>query len=285
VQLAEKSASEEPGSKPSFTTDDASRTTDPAIRDQLTVYAEGREVEHSFEKESKRLQIEEDKFRALSQQSMRLGENIGSLAPPSDAGATDGKPRSGMQRGPAGAEAKLLDANVENQESQSAVTNSKDDPNSKDSTSKKISGAAPGSDIAASQTTSLRALLKKRMNKDKNEAEDKLDKKIDREALEGATFGKGLNPPPGFLRAGGGKEGKPFFADDVLAAAGARENAFSMRAEDSSAELTKLIQSAGWEAHDQAQAGLLGIDTASLFDRIRQAHRACLARDCVAGGR
>ncbi|HEY8280298.1 MAG TPA: hypothetical protein VIH99_11785 [Bdellovibrionota bacterium] len=136
------------------------------------------------------------------------------------------------------------------------------------------SGAAAGKG-SRSHIDALRDNLRKQMAGGKGVGADgKPAKGADKDALDGTNFEKSLNPT---MLGEVSRDGR-LLSESGSAPSGA--GGFSLGSGDASSELNKLVGEGRGLASDQWN-GLLGIESKSLFDRVRHAHRSCLEKHCL----
>jgi len=269
----------------SFTADDALRANDDGIMRELSMTVESSAQVKDFSKEAKKAKAEEDKFHALAQETDRRVQAL-QVVPgsPSFGGPTaPGIAASSIATSPAESESKSADSPL-------ALT-AKEVLAPEKSTAKPMAAsagidgglsgksAAVTTPLANGTSSELRDRLRKRLA-DRGDAGGTADTHDAHDALDGTSFGQqgSLVQAPGIrVPASVAVPAGKSIAEEVMADfSSQREKRFTMRSSEVDAELRRLTQQA-------SEAGLLGLESASLFDRVRQAHRSCLQRDCVNG--
>ncbi|MGZ3721035.1 MAG: hypothetical protein ACXWR1_21890 [Bdellovibrionota bacterium] len=267
----------------SFTAEDALRANNDGIMRELSMTVESAAQVKDFSNEAKKAKAEEDKFHALALETDRRVQGLQNAtgSTPSFAGGAAAIAASSIATSAPSPEAKPADSGLAldakfNPVAEKGVT-------AKAAVNGSLSGrsanlADPGA--AASGTSSeLRERLRKRLA-DRSKTGGADETHDARDALDGTTFGRtgGLDPSqlvraPASAASPAGKS----IAEEVMGDfSSLKEKRFTMKGSDIDAELHRLTLEA-------SEAGLLGEESVSLFDRVRRAHKSCLQRDCVNG--
>lgn len=269
---------------PAFSRQDAQAATVRGLRGDLELFADNGEAEKYYQKEADKAADDQKKLAVLAKETesrvRNLGRASGARAP---AAATQALPEPATNFTSA---AKPEGGN----RSTIAVTRREELPPGGGPEDREPGGGGkgPGADASAVSAAggfragaggghkgpSLRDMLKQRLS-------DKGGR--DRDALDGKSFGNGLERAGSGLRGAG--NGNAGVAAEVLAGAergqlGGNGQAFGIGAEETSQQMRRMLREAGIEG-DQERTGLLGMDTVSLFERVRQAHRSCEVQGCV----
>lgn len=270
-RLFERAVSGQP-----FTPADAQGAQSAFVRDALDLYAETEAQESHYQREGEKSAKSETEFRQLAQRTETragtLGQATGGRAPAADYPLSNGAPApaGGKTSAPLGQSTIA----VTNGGSAAGETRAR-----KTEAFLPAAGAGKG-DKSVSQNAGgrpgasgpgLRDLLKRRLAE------------------------KGKASQPGGAVTGGARdlerrgkalwsEGEPpvadFAADMLAEAEQGKAPDYAIGAEETSRQLQRMMADAGLE-DGQGGTGLLGVDTANLFERVRHAHRSCQARDCV----
>jgi len=256
--------------KASFTEEEAKKISDPGLREDLSLFAEADQLDRSLEQEDQRLKADEEKYEALAHQSENRAGALNHIA-----GQGFAEQASANSQATISAPAASLAGGLRVEEAGGASLYLEAGLNSKKNRGK-ISFSAPAAGTgepgarAPSHSQTLRNALRKRL-----QADGESDVKgRDKDAFEGDAFNKGLNK--GGVSLAGEKPEKAHMAQELLSEARFwNKGAISSSAADVQATIE------GFEREIASVTGLLGMETASLFDRVRAAHRSCVARDCV----
>ncbi len=254
VNQAEASRERKPGS---FTVQNAENAYDPGIRGALTTFAEAAELKEDSAKAENYFLEEAAQFRGLARQS---GARALSLQSGRENAAV-------AARGIASLDSKSLVAraagtDLDAGEGAAALTAGEPGPTA--GGDKLVLASSVGN--GASRDAKLRALRDSLQRKVGSEGE-----KANPEAL-GDSFQKGLGLPQFMTSADVPEAGS--LTGDLIAEARAAGGS-SSRAHSG---LQDLFEGASLGS---LGSGLLGVETADLFQRVRKAHESCVLRECV----
>lgn len=263
-----------------FTRRDASAAYDRVVREELVNIVEMRELDKSYRQESERSSVREAEFQGLAEKSgsraqalgfgsKRIESNRALLLAPSMDGTlpkSDAVNRSTIAEAQR-SETPAASASQKISSSESGKTGSRGSPGGK--FTDKTSFRAP-----SSSSGGLRDLLRRRL---KGEA--------------GATGASGLKSANAGASGRGarGEASEQSAADlaaELIASAetelkpGAAFSGIEISAEETERQRRSLMSEAGMD-ETQGSTGLLGAESGTLFDRVRHAHRGCLARGCL----
>lgn len=265
-----------------FTAQEAQAAQSPFVRDALERYGESGAQEVEYQRESEKSAKSEAAMKQLAQRTEtragNLGQVQGSRAPATYYPQNNGAPAAPAGKRPAAPGAQSTIAVVARD---SLPGDGR--PGGVDAPGARAGGKSPGGDsgvaagAGAQQSAGgragpgLRELLKRRLGEKGGRG--------GRAGEAGVLAGRDLE------RRGSGlwAEGEPAvsgFAAEVLAEAERKPPDFTIGAEETSRQLQQMITEAGI-GEGQGGSGLLGMDSATLFERVRHAHRSCQARDCV----
>lgn len=282
---------------PGISRKDAASAYDPGMRDLLKQLVEIRESEREFEeeaKESARRELEfsgvadkaEERAKSLGFQwekepaaranhSYTADANLPVLAPSSQmvnrstiAVASKGREEGGT------ASRKISARSPSSLKAQGKEESSSAAKGKADAASERR--LRPGNRL--SPRMSLRDYYRKRMQEGKRGG-------VDKDALDEKAFSRDLEQAAGGAGASRG-QGNTLAADVLAGLMHKGEESspwISIGAEETDRRRRALMEEAGIEEEggDFYASGMLGIDSPSLFDRVRQAHLACQARQCI----
>jgi hypothetical protein len=276
-----------------FTGEDALSANNPDVMRQLAMNADFHEEDKIFGNDAKETRADENQYHQLAAEAQRRADGFrtaGTLEPPaarfgstpstasvdlvSESGAAGFVlPGSGGRGTLTGASAAMEDSRHGSQK----ISRSDLEGESGAGAESWRSGSGGG----------LRDVLRKRLE-DRAAETSKADPKAKTpvgEALGESFSGTNLTPAQRVHREISSSGGvlKPSLAEEVMGGflnKGPEGKRFNLGAQETESEMRRL------SSEEQPNDGaLLGAETKNLFERVRQAHKACLARSCVAAGR
>lgn len=264
-------------SEPEFSQRDAASAYDPAVREDLSLIVDARDAERGFRQESVEAAQAEQAFLQVARQADARARGLGPAAARNPA-------NSAAYEVPAGASPPVKGRSTGG--STIAVTGS--GPTGPEGEGGRLAGKRAGagdgpglekagsaaslrSRSAGGNSPSLRELLRRRLAAGDAKGRDGIASGGNG-ASAGLTRGDSLAPD-----SGNGSSSASLAAELVAA----RQAEFAIGAEETARQRQAMMREAGIDPSLEA-TGLLGVETASLFERVRQAHRSCQARDCVA---
>lgn len=264
-------ASAESSSSNEFTEEESKKISDPGLREDLSLFAEARQMERDFTREDKRLEAEAAQFMSLAERSESKANGLG---------AASGGGMTAVKSAPAVGGA----LSVSNFKGDSASSLSVEPLQKSSRENNKMEGLvgtkAPnsisktaGGDSVRAYAPSLRESLRQKMQK--NAASKAQDQGLigrDRDAFQGDSFDRGLEGAGTGAQAGNSAKATALVESVISEAKQWKEGQLGQGSAGVDSGIERDLAS---------MTGMPGMETASLFDRVRAAHRSCVARDCV----
>lgn len=238
----------------------AAKATDPGIRRELTVAAAANELKLGSEMEGFRLAQQELKLREIAETNAARAAKLSSVK------ATAAEKKIATEEDstkPKLAAKKEEVASTKGESSKAAEV----DIDSNSSIDAPLVDPVTGKKLTAKERAEYAALRKRLKDKGSKAL------KPEEEALK--AFGGDLEEG----RHVGNEKEVAVENSPILAAAG---EAFTLAGAETEAEVKRLrAEAERLQAESDAQQGILGAESPSLFERVHEAHNACLRRKCV----
>lgn len=254
---------------------------DPEVREDLEVVAVLQDEKKVLEKENKNHLAQIAQLLAMAATNLRHSQDLGSI---SESAAT-GAPKGGI--GDQSANAAAL---------QSSTLGDKTDISEEAAAAELAEAEGEKGDVSKATEAKAKireaieaAAKRKKSLALRNRLREKVNgKKGDAEGTENLFDGK-LTPESNEVLAKGGSSSaeardtdKRFGGAPVLKAMEAMQSGFKMSGAETDAEVNRMLAEAERELSPQEiQAGILGVETISLFERVKLAHNNCLKDKCV----
>jgi len=277
-KLFERAISTFQDTKSPFSLEDAASAQDEGLSKLLTFAVNSREVKSIEEEGDRDLASAQEALQGMvvktGQRAADLSSNVPGIGTDAKKSSISGKSEEGLVSGEtAKIDAEKSDIAVEEPQSLKEKEARKlEKLNLKSSGSERPgSGSDP---YFASPKAGLRDNLRRRLIQEESQVDPASAKAkgVDKDALDGTSFGKGLGGV-GLVAGDEGKAGSSVISDESL----------TLASSEAAAEIHRLAGSsaAGRDLASSEFSGLLGVDSQNLFERVRHAHRACLEKRCL----